>query len=123
MPPAERDLAYVWDILEAARLIQGFIDDMDRRAFERDTRTRFAVIAQLEIIGEATKRLSAEFRAKHPSVPWKQMAGMRDVLVHLYDRVDLGEVWVAASESVPALIEQLAPLLPPGDGVGGHPST
>lgn len=123
MPPDDRDLGYVWDILEAARLIQGFIDDMDRRAFERDAKTRFAVIAQLEIIGEATKRLSPEFRAKHPSVPWKQMAGMRDVLVHLYDRVDLGEVWVAASESVPALIEQLAPLLPPGDGVGGHPST
>ena len=112
MPPANRDLAHLWDILKAARLVQEFVADMDRAAFDSDQRTHFAVIAQLQIIGEATKRLSPEFREGHPEIPWNKMAGMRDVLIHLYDRVDLGEVWAAATESVPPLIEQLAFLLP-----------
>jgi uncharacterized protein with HEPN domain len=53
------------------------------------------VIRCLEILGEATKRLSPEFRCLHPGLPWRAMAGMRDVLIHAYDQVDLQEVWVA----------------------------
>ncbi len=114
MRPEERDLAYVWDILKAARLIQDFVADTDGDSFAGDVKTQSAVIAQLQIIGEATKRLSDGFRADHPEVPWRRMAGMRDVLIHLYNRVRLGTVWKAATESVPALIEQLGPLLPEG---------
>jgi uncharacterized protein with HEPN domain len=54
-----------------------------------------AVIRCLEILGEATKRLSPEFRRLHPDLPWRAMAGMRDVLIHAYDQVDLEEVWMA----------------------------
>jgi uncharacterized protein with HEPN domain len=54
-----------------------------------------AVIRSLEIIGEATKRLSLEVRLLHPDLPWRAMAGMRDVLIHAYDQVDLEEVWLA----------------------------
>lgn len=72
-----------------------------------------AVARQLEIIGEATKRLSEEFRGAHPEVPWRHMAGMRDVLIHAYDHVDMDEVWVAATESLPKLIAEIAPLVPP----------
>ena len=119
MRPEDRDAAYIWDILKAARLIREFVSDIDRAHFDQDRKTHFAVIAQLQIIGEATKRLSDKFRNTQPQVPWKSMAGMRDVLIHLYDQVDLAEVWKAATESVPTLIDQLSPLLPsdtdPGD--------
>jgi uncharacterized protein with HEPN domain len=54
-----------------------------------------AVIRSLEILGEATKRLSPELRRHHPDLPWRAMAGMRDVLIHAYDQVDLEEVWMA----------------------------
>jgi len=54
-----------------------------------------AVIRCLEILGEATKRLSPEFRCRHPDLPWRALAGMRDVLIHAYDQVDLEEVWMA----------------------------
>ena len=112
MRPEERDSAYIWDILKAARLIQDFVADVDRDGFLNDAKTQSAVIAQLQIIGEATKRLSDGFRVDHPQVPWRRMAGMRDVLIHLYNRVRLDTVWTAAAESVPALIEQLSSLLP-----------
>jgi hypothetical protein len=55
-----------------------------------------AVVRNLEIIGETTKRLSDACRQQHPQIPWRQMAGMRDVLIHAYDRVDLEEVWITA---------------------------
>lgn len=63
------------------------------------------------IIGEATKRVSTEFRASHPEIPWKEMAGMRDVLIHDYRDVDIPNVWTAVTESIPALLEALEPLL------------
>jgi len=72
-----------------------------------------AVIWQLEIIGEATKRLSIPFRDNHPDIPWQKMAGMRDILIHAYDAVDLDEVWNAANQSIPRLIEQLEPFVLP----------
>jgi len=65
--------------------------------------TQDAVVHQLEIIGEATKRVSKELRSKHPDIPWSDMAGMRDVLLHDYIDVDLGVVWKTASENIPDL--------------------
>jgi len=108
-----RDLDYVIDILSAARLIQTFLVGRNRSEFEIDLMCQSAVIRQLEIIGEATKRLSATFRDKHPDIPWQKMAGMRDILIHAYDAVDLDEVWNAANQSIPRLIEQLEPLVSP----------
>ena len=108
-----RDLDYVIDILSAARLIQTFLMGRDRGAFAMDLMCQSAVIRQLEIIGEATKRLSVAFRDNHPDVPWQKMAGMRDILIHAYDAVDLDEVWNAANQSIPRLIEQLEPLASP----------
>ena len=64
------------------------------------------------IIGEATKRLSPEFRAKHSSIPWKQIAGIRDIIAHNYDEVDLQEVWTVIKVNLPSLLEYILPLLP-----------
>jgi len=83
MQPEGRDVVTLWDILKASRLIQNFIEGQDRAYFDHTPMCHFAVIAQIEIIGEATKRLSNDFRAAHSSIPWKDIAGMRDILIHL----------------------------------------
>jgi len=76
---------------------------LDHDAFINDFIVQDAVVRQLEIIGEATKRVSDEFRSKYPDIPWSDMAGMRDVLIHDYIDVDLDIVWKTASESIPEL--------------------
>jgi uncharacterized protein with HEPN domain len=110
-----RDLVYLLDILGAAHLVQEFIEGVDWQAFEADLMRQSAVMRQIEVMGEATKRLSEEFRASYPNIPWRNIAGMRDILIHAYDHVDLDEVWKAATVSIPALIQQIEPLIPPSD--------
>ena len=108
----QRDFSYLTDILEAARLIRSFIHGVDKERFEDSPLVQSAVMRQIEIIGEATKRLSEKFRAEHAEIPWRRIAGMRDILIHAYDHVDLDEVWNAAVTSLPALIKQIEPLIP-----------
>jgi uncharacterized protein with HEPN domain len=108
-----RDISYLADILEAARLIQTFVEGIDEQAFKRDLMRQSAVMRQIEIMGEATKRLSTEFRAEHPDIPWRQMAGMRDILIHAYDHVDIDEVWHTATVAIPTLIQKIKPFVPP----------
>jgi len=67
----------------------------------------------LEIIGEAARRLSDEFRAAHPGIPWRKVIGLRNVLAHRYDEVDDVEVWRLAREEIPPLVQQLEAVLPP----------
>ncbi len=112
MPLEDRDAATLWDIMNAAGNVREFIEGFDRETFLSDRKTHYAVISQIEIIGEATKRLSPDFRDAHPGVPWKKIAGMRDFLIHLYDDVDMFEVWRTATESIPELMAYIRPLLP-----------
>ena len=70
-----------------------------------------AIIRRLEIIGEAVKNLSALFRAKHPDVPWKKMAGMRDILIHEYFDVDLALTWKVIKHELPKIKKELAELV------------
>lgn len=76
---------------------------MEEGAFYDDEKTQAACMRQLEIIGEAVKRLTIETRNKKPEIPWKEWAGIRDVLIHAYDRVDLKEVWNTVKQDVPKL--------------------
>jgi uncharacterized protein with HEPN domain len=99
-----RDDATLRDILRAARLAVEFLGDLDPDRFQTDLKTQSSVIHQLLIIGEAVKRLSPVFRDEHPDVPWKQIAGMRDVMMHSYDKVDLDEVWNAVHDDIRQLL-------------------
>ncbi len=93
----QRDKSYLYDILEALNSIRAFITGIDHDSFVENDMLLSAVIRKLEIIGEATKRLSPEFRASHTGVPWKKMAGTKDVLTHDYDQVDAELVWKTVS--------------------------
>ena len=97
------DSIYIDHILNSINRILDYISGKDREAFEADQLTQDAVVRQLEVIGEATKRVSKELRSKNPDIPWSDMAGMRDVLIHDYIDVDLGVVWKTESEDIPNL--------------------
>ncbi len=76
------------DILAAIHSIEEFVAGMDLEMFQTDDKTRSAVVRKLEVIGEAAKQIPEEMRQKYPAVPWKEMAGMRDKLIHFYFGVD-----------------------------------
>ena len=111
----QRELVYLLDMLQSAQMIQAYINALDQTAFEADLKTQDAVIRRIEIIGEAVRRLSLEFRARHRDIPWQQIAGMRNKLIHEYDRGDLVAVWEVAQQDIPQLIAQLQPLIPPDE--------
>lgn len=108
-----RDDAHVLDILEAARRAEAFVEGMSDTAFLDDIKTQSAVFHQLTVLGEATRRVSQEFRDAHPGVPWKDMAGLRSRIVHDYDEIDLDEVWNILRKDLPALIPQLETIARP----------
>lgn len=95
------DADLVADILQATLRIKEYIRGMTFEKFEKDRKTQDAVVRNIEIVGEAVKRLSAEFKRKHPDVPWKQMAGMRDVIIHRYFGVALDIVWRVVTKDLP----------------------
>ncbi|MBT3601712.1 MAG: DUF86 domain-containing protein [Candidatus Latescibacteria bacterium] len=107
-----RDEAVLLDIVGAARQILAFKQDMPKEAFFVDAKTQSAILHQLMVMGEAVKRLSQDFRTQHSEISWSLIAGMRDVLIHVYDAVDLDEVWKTAHVDVPELLSKLEPLLP-----------
>jgi uncharacterized protein with HEPN domain len=113
MQPRERDTDYLADIVGAARIVVVWLKSVSREEFDDDLQLQSAVVHQILIAGEAVKRLSQEFREGNSDVPWRRIAAMRDVLVHLYDQIDYGTVWTVGTEQFPGLIARLEPLLPP----------
>jgi uncharacterized protein with HEPN domain len=98
---------YLQDILDAMNKAQGFVSGMDYEAFKNDDKTAYAVIRALEVIGEAAKHVPDNLRQKYPAVPWQDMAGMRDILIHAYFGVDIETVWLTVVDK----ILQIKPLI------------
>ncbi len=105
------DRNFLSDLQEAIRRIEVYTEGMAYQTFLEDTRTQDAVIRNLEIIGEATKNLSKDLRERHPYVPWKGMAGVRDRLIHHYFGVNLDIVWQIVTDELPKVASQLESIL------------
>ena len=104
------DEIYLEHILGSITQIEKYLSGIDYNAYLDNTLLQDAVVRQLEIIGEASKRISKELKGKNQHVPWSDMAGMRDILIHDYIDVDLDIVWKTASESISELKKLLSSL-------------
>ena len=102
---------YLEDIVASAQAIRGYIAGATRATLDDDTRTRDAIIRNLEIIGEAVKRLPVEMTAGHPEVDWAGFSRMRDILIHQYFGVSLNVVWMTVTAELPGLETAVLKLL------------
>ncbi len=94
---------YLSDILKAFEAIEGFVESQSFEDFKKDDKTSSAVIRKFEIIGEATKQVPESVKQKYPAVPWKEMAGMRDKLIHFYFGVNYELLWQTINNRVPEI--------------------
>ncbi|MBI4646947.1 MAG: DUF86 domain-containing protein [Bacteroidia bacterium] len=105
------DITYLEHILERSMKIIQFTQGMSESDFLNDEKTQSAVIRELEVIGEASKKISDNYKNNHNEIPWKLMAGMRDVLIHDYEGVDVFTIWDTIQNDVPVLIDQIQKIL------------
>ncbi|KRT66793.1 MAG: hypothetical protein XU11_C0004G0041 [Candidatus Dadabacteria bacterium CSP1-2] len=108
-----RDDAYLLDILIAARRAREFTSDLTWEDFQKSSLHQNAVMRMLEIIGEAARKISQETKNAHPDIPWKDITGMRNRLIHEYFRIDIEKVWDTVRNDIPVLITIIEPLVPP----------
>jgi uncharacterized protein with HEPN domain len=108
-----RDDAYLLDMLLAARKIQKYAQGYDFEKFAEDELLQDAVMRRIQIIGEAARKVSSEFKEAHSEIPWINIIGMRHRLVHDYSQIIPEKVWETVVEDIPVLISQIEPLVPP----------
>ncbi len=103
----KKDKAYLKDILDAISDIEVFIGNINESEFYKNKENKYAVVRALEIIGEAAKNLSKELKAKHKEIPWKEIVGMRDKLIHWYFGIKWELVWETVKNKIPELKNHL----------------
>lgn len=112
MRPDQRDVAYLWDMLDAAREAVLFTHGLVLAEYSENRMVKLAVERAVQIIGEAANWVSAEFREAHPEIPWRKIVAQRNVLVHEYGDIEDALIWDLVQEHLPTLIEGLEPLIP-----------
>jgi uncharacterized protein with HEPN domain len=112
MRPEDRNPAYLWDMLQAAREVEAMLADHDLAAFLDDLVLLRAIERGVEIIGEAARRVSVVYMTAHPEIPWRRIIGQRNILAHKYGQIDHALLYKTAVEDIPALIARLKVLLP-----------
>ena len=109
----DRDAAYLWDMIQAARDASSVTAGLTEEQLQRDRMRMLALERSMELIGEAARRVSAGFCKEHPQIPWREIIGLRNILAHEYGRVDHARLYATANKELPGLIEALQKLLPP----------
>jgi uncharacterized protein with HEPN domain len=102
---------YVMDIAQSIEDAQGFVRGYAFDDFKKDKRTVYAVVRAIEVIGEAAKNIPDSIRSRYPNIPWKDMAGMRDKLIHAYFGVDLEVLWKTVQQDLPLLKRMISEIL------------
>jgi len=111
MPLDKRDAGYLWDMLDSAKIVLEFTANVSQDDYLKDRMRQLAVERSLEILGEAAKRVSDEFRNEHEEVPWRSLTGLRNVLAHEYSEVKQERIWTLSKKEVPVLIKILDDIL------------
>jgi uncharacterized protein with HEPN domain len=105
------DIEYLADTKEAVLRINTYIQDLTFEQFIEDKKTQDAVVRNLEVIGEAAKNISEELKSRSPQIPWKDLAGVRDKLIHHYFGVNFDVVWNIARQELPDVLSRLEEIL------------
>ena len=105
------NLVYLKHILDAIYRIEEYTKNVSYNGFMDNHLVQAGVVREIEIVGEATKRLTTEFKEKYPDIPWKKMAGMRDKLIHDYFGVDFDAVWDTIEKDVPSLKSKIEDII------------
>ena len=113
--PHRRDSVFIAQMVEAAEAALEFSDGHTAASFAGDRLVGYAVVRAIQLIGQAARGVSGELQAAHPELPWRQMVGMRNVVVHDYADVDLTLVWKTVRDDLPGLIERLNAILEEGN--------
>ncbi len=109
-----QDRDYLGDIQEAIQRIAAYTAGLTFEQFLKDTKTQDAIVRNLEVIGEATKNLSGRLTKSHPHLPWKDLAGVRDKMIHHYFGINYEVVWTIATNELPDLLARIEHLLAEG---------
>lgn len=113
MRPDQRDIAYLWDMLEGAREATAFARGLTLAEYSANRMVKLAVERAIQIVGEAANRVSPGFRDEHSEIPWRKIVAQRNVLVHEYGDIEDALVWDLLQHHLPGLIEHLETLVPP----------
>jgi uncharacterized protein with HEPN domain len=113
MQSNERDVASLWDMVQAIRQIQTYTNEQTLDRYLASTLLQDAVERRFEILGEAARRVSIQFQREHSEVDWRNVIGLRNIIVHRYDQVKQETLWSITKTVLPGLLKQLEKLLPP----------
>lgn len=111
MLPEDKDSAYLWDMLDAARTVAQFTSGLTIEQYLKDRKLQLAIERLFEIIGEAANRVSSDFQRNYPEIPWRKIVGQRNVIAHEYGEIKQERIWTVVSSNIPELIEKLDPLI------------
>lgn len=113
MPLEPKDAAYLLDMLQSAEKVRRYFQGKTYKDFQKDELLQDAVVRNLEIIGEAARKISLNFKQEHPAIPWRKLIAQRNVLIHEYNFIETGEIWEVATIHIPRLINKIKSLIPP----------